>query len=144
MSAVPSMSPRLRWALLITDILFLAYWSASLLDQIHVLTLPPEMMYDSYDQPRVAAWNWSFFPLDVAFSAFGLMAVAANRRGDPIWIALAILSLAFTIAAGGMAIGYWILLQEFDPSWFIPNLVIFLWPFLFLPGLIRLTRAPLE
>ena len=134
------MSPGLRWALLVTDIVFLLYWSVSLLALLHVISLPPEMMYDGYDQPRVIAWNWSFLPLDVGFSVTGLLAVAADRRGDPSWVALALLSLAFTTAAGGMAIGYWIILQEFDPGWFIPNLLIFLWPFLFLPGLIRQVR----
>jgi len=26
---------------------------------------------------------------------------------------------------------------EFDPSWFLPNLFVFVWPLFFLPGLIR-------
>lgn len=135
------MSPALRWSILITDILFLVYWSISLVALTGAITLPATFMYGGFDQPRVVAWNWSFLPLDVAFSISGLMAVGAARRGDPAWRSLALISLCFTIAAGGLAIGYWTILQEFDPAWFLPNLAIFLWPFIFLPKLVRPERT---
>jgi hypothetical protein len=83
------------------------------------------------------AWNWSFLPVDLAFSILGLAAVRAARRGNPIWRPLALLSLAFTMVAGGMAVSYWTLLGEFDPSWFLPNLALVIWPLFFLPGLVR-------
>ena len=127
----------LRWALSLTDGLFLLYWSASLLALAGIVHLPRELMYADYDAPRVVAWNWSFLPLDLAFSGLGLAAVAADRRGSPLWRPLALLSLAFTMAAGGMAVGYWAILREFDLSWFLPNLALLLWPLAFLPRLIR-------
>jgi hypothetical protein len=37
-----------------------------------------------------------------------------------------------------MAISYWTLTGDFDPSWWIPNLFLMLWP---LPFLIRLGRG---
>lgn len=36
-----------------------------------------------------------------------------------------------------MAIAYWTLLGEFDPAWFLPNLLIFLWPLAFIRFLLR-------
>lgn len=125
------MRKSLAVALVVTDVLFLLYWSAAGLDQAGVVDLPHAWMYADHDQPRVVAWNWSFLPVDLAFSALGLAAVRAARRGDPIWRPLALLSLALTMVAGVMAVGYWLLLAEFDPAWFLPNLALVLWPLLF-------------
>ena len=77
-----------------------------------------------------------FLPLDLAFSLLGFAAVAYGRRGDPTWRPLALLSLAFTMAAGGMAVGYWLILGDIEPSWLIPNLLLVVWPLAFLPGLV--------
>ena len=140
MPAAPSSSsmPRaLAAALTITDLLFLTYWALSGLDAVGLIELPDSLMYAGHDQPRVVAWNWSFLPLDLAFSILGLMAVACARRGSGLWRPLALMSLTCTMIAGGMAVGYWTLLGEFDPGWFLPNLALLLWPLLFLPGLIR-------
>ncbi|MEO9132789.1 MAG: DUF5360 family protein [Sphingomonas sp.] len=131
------MPKSLAIALTATDLMFLAYWSLSLLHVAHIITLPSEIMYSDFRQPRVVAWNWSFLPLDLIFSGCGLTAVAASRCGNIIWRPLALMSLAFTIAAGWMAISYWILLGEFNPGWFIPNLILALWPLFFLPRLIK-------
>lgn len=131
------MTPALRWSILVTDLAFLAYWSVSLAALCGIIGLPPELMYRGYDQPRVIAWNWSFLPLDLGFSFAGLAAVAAARRGHRSWRSLAIISLCFTMAAGGLAVTYWSILQEYDPAWFLPNLAILLWPLFFLPRLVR-------
>ena len=120
----------------ITDLLFLLYWSVSSLTQLGLIHIPSAWMYTHYDQPQVVAWNWSFLPVDLTFSILGLSAVAAARRGEVIWRPLALLSLAFTMVAGGMAISYWAILREFDPTWFLPNLALVIWPSVFLPGLV--------
>lgn len=124
-------------ALSLTDTAFLIYWSLSALNQAGVIHVPPSWMYAHWSEPRVAAWNWSFLPLDLAFSMTGFAALAAARRGSATWRPLSLLSLAFTLAAGAMAIGYWTLLGEFAPLWFLPNLALTLWPMAFLPGLVR-------
>jgi hypothetical protein len=123
-------------AFTLTDTLFLLYWSVSGLAQARLIHIPPEWMYSHYDQPMVIAWNWSFLPLDLAFSVLGFASVAAARRNLQIWRPLALLSLAFTMAAGGMAVSYWTLLGEFEPSWFLPNLALVIWPLFFLPSLV--------
>ncbi len=131
------MSRPLRGLLVLTDLLFLIYWTVAALSELGFLAVPPEMMYADYEHPRVAAWNWSFFPLDIVFSIVGLAAVRTHRRGLPQWRPLALVSLVLTMTAGGMAVSYWTILGEFDPGWFLPNLLLLLWPVFFLPGLIR-------
>ncbi|MEO0962432.1 MAG: DUF5360 family protein [Pseudomonadota bacterium] len=130
------MSRSLAIAISVTDVLFMTYWGIALLALFGVFSLPPDMMYGDYLNPRVVAWNWSFFPLDLIFSIFGFLAISAARRGDPIWRPCALVSLVLTMTAGGMAVAYWIILVEFDPSWFLPNLVLFVWPLFFMRGLI--------
>ncbi|HRI70054.1 MAG TPA: DUF5360 family protein [Polyangium sp.] len=130
------MSSSLRNALFLTDILFLVYWLVSALNVSGILTVPADWLYADAHIPRVVAWNWSFLPLDVAFSLTGLAAVRASVRSNPLWKPLALISLVLTMVAGGMAIGYWALLGEFNAAWFLPNLAIFVWPLFFLPGLV--------
>jgi hypothetical protein len=134
------MSNSLRLSLSITDIVFLAYWLVSALHLAGVLPIPADWLYADADDPRVVAWNWSFLPLDLAFSLTGLTAVRCARRGSPLWKPLALISLVLTMVAGGMAVGYWTLLGEFDPLWFLPNLALLLWPVFFLGGVVASLR----
>jgi hypothetical protein len=142
------MTKRLVGFLLFTDIVFLVYWTAMLLDLAGLVSLPPSVMYKDYDDPRVIAWNWSFFPIDVLFSVTGIAAVHFSRRGNLMWRPLAILSLCLTFVAGFMAVAYWSLLAEFDPAWFLPNLGLAVWPWFFIGGLVtaeaRDHRPPLR
>ncbi len=131
------MMPRgLPTALAITDALMLLYWAVTALAAAGLVALPPDALYKGYDQPLMVAWNWSFMPLDVAFSLTGLAAVRAARAGRA-WQGLAIVSLTLTMCAGGMAIGFWTLTGDFDPGWWIPNLILLLGPLVWLPRLVR-------
>jgi len=123
-------------AITLTDVAFILYWVLAALSQAGILHIPPEWMYANYERPDVIAWNWSFLPMDLAFSFFGLKAVAASRRGEPLWRPHAIISLTLTMAAGGMAVSYWAILREFDPSWFLANLALVIWPLFFMPRLV--------
>lgn len=133
------MSLPLRFALSITDVFFLIYWAFAALDALGVIAIPADWLYANAHEPRVVAWNWSFLPLDLAFSATGIAAVRLAARDNPLWRPLALISLVLTMVAGGMAVGYWTLLGEFDPAWFVPNLVLLVWPLLFIGRLIRAT-----
>lgn len=128
------MSLPLRLALSITDIFFLIYWAFAALDAFGVIQIPADWLYANAHEPRVVAWNWSFLPLDLAFSATGLAAVRLAARNDPLWRPFALVSLVLTMVAGGMAVGYWTLLREFDPAWFLPNLALVVWPLFFIGG----------
>lgn len=130
------MSRSLRLLLVLTDVGFLAYWALAGLHEAQVLLLPDDWLYPQADDPRVKAWNWSFLPLDLAFSATGLGAVAAMRRGRP-WRPLAVVSLVLTMVAGGMAVSYWTLTGEIVWTWYGANLALLVWPLFYLPGLLR-------
>lgn len=131
------MDRRLALALTVTDLLFLAYWTLSAIEALGLIAVPPDLLFAGHDEPRVVAWNWSFLPLDLAFSILGLAAVRAAHAGRPVWRPLALMSLICTMIAGGMAVAYWTLLGEFDPAWFLPNLALLIWPLFFVPGLVR-------
>lgn len=131
------MPPSLAVALTITDIAFLIYWTFAALHAFAVIEIPRDWLYANADDPRVVAWNWSFFPLDVAFCLTGLAAVRCARRGASLWRPLALISLILTMVAGGMAVSYWALLAEFDPFWIGANALLLVWPIPFLGGLVK-------
>lgn len=135
------MSLLLAWALAITDFSFLLYWGVAALHALALIQIPQDWLYANADDARVVAWNWSFFPLDVAFSLTGLAAVRQARKGASAWRPLALISLILTMVAGGMAVGYWVLLGEFDPFWIGANAVLLIWPVFFLGGLVRQLSA---
>lgn len=136
------MSRFLAVALTVTDISFLAYWALTAAFAAGLTDLPPEILYSNYHDPRVVGWNWSFFPLDVAFSLTGLAAVRMSGRGDPAWRPWALISLTLSSTAGLMAISYWSILWEIELVWFGLNLALFLWPLFFIPRLVRELAEP--
>jgi|JI10StandDraft_1071094.scaffolds.fasta_scaffold567924_1 hypothetical protein len=132
----------LLFALVVTDALFIAYWIVAALAEVNVVSLPPSLMYAGYGDDRVCAWNWSFFPLDVAFSVTGLLAARWARREDPRWRPMALVSLTLTVVAGLMAVSYWTLLGQIDLAWFLPNLALVVWPMPYLVWLVRDMARP--
>lgn len=131
------MMPRgLRTALRVTDTLMLAYWAVTALAALGVVALPPDALYKDYHDPVMVAWNWSFVPLDVAFALTGLASVRREAAGGD-WRGLAIVSLTLTMCAGGMALAFWTLRRDFDPGWWLPNLVLLVGPLVWLPRLVR-------
>jgi len=123
----------------ITDIGMLAYWSVTALMALSIISIPGEWLFKDYHDPRVVAWNWSFMPLDVLFAITGLWALRLEQAGDPRWRAWTIVSLSLTVCAGLMAISYWVIVRDFDPAWWIPNLFLMIWP---IPFLFALSHEP--
>lgn len=124
--------------MLVTDIGMLLYWSITALMALSLIALPGEWLFKDYHDPTVMAWNWSFFPLDMLLSITGLWALRLEQRSDPAWKIWAAISLTLTLCAGLMAISYWMIVQDFDAAWWIPNLFLMLWP---IPFLVRLGKA---
>lgn len=120
-------------AMVVADIGFLVYWLV-----VATGIVPPESMFAEYADPRVAAWNWSFLPLDLAASFTGLAAVRAVRRSAPTASARLATSLTLTATAGGMAVAFWAQRGQFDLTWWIPNLALLLFP---LPMLVQLGQG---
>ena len=73
------MSRALALSMATTDIGFLFYWAVSAAFVAGWVDIPPEYLFSDYYDPRVFAWNWSFLPLDIAFSVVGLLAIHAFR-----------------------------------------------------------------
>jgi len=127
-----------RWLMRITDFGMLTYWGVTALMALSILSIPGEWLFKDYHDPRVMAWNWSFLPIDLLLSITGLWALRLESAGDARWKIWAAISLTLTVCAGLMAISYWVLVKDFDPSWWIPNLFLMIWP---LPYLYQLATG---
>ncbi|MEM7328722.1 MAG: DUF5360 family protein [Pseudomonadota bacterium] len=126
-----------RRLMFFTDMGMLLYWMITAAMALSMLNIPGEWLFKDYHDPRVVAWNWSFFPLDILFSLTGLAALRMEDKGDPNWTLMATISLTLTVCAGLMAISYWMIVGDFDPSWWVPNLFLMIWPLPYLFQLIR-------
>jgi hypothetical protein len=122
----------LKFFFMVTDIGFILYWLITLLHLI-----PPEYLFQDYTNPILTAWNWSFLPLDLFISATGLTSLYLYRRGDERWTNIALISLVLTFCSGLQAIAFWVLRGDFDPTWWIPNLYLMLYPPFFIVSLLR-------
>ncbi|MDT3425391.1 hypothetical protein J2Z22_000907 [Paenibacillus forsythiae] len=126
------MSGRLRGLFLFTDLSFLVYWVVTAFHWI-----PPEYAYQDYNNKLLTVWNWSFLPLDLLISATGLISLYFYRKSSPVWRPLVLISLILTSCSGLQAIAFWVIKQDFDLAWWIPNLYLLLYPLFFIPGLVR-------
>ena len=121
---------------LVVDIGFILYWTVTLLHLI-----PEAYLFKDYDDPILAAWNWSFLPLDLLISATGLTSLYLSSRHNPAnsneWRSLALISLVLTSCSGLQAVTFWTLRADFDPVWWLPNLFLLLYPLFFIPALLR-------
>lgn len=126
----------LKTNLLITDLGFILYWLASSLS-----LFPEDWLFKDHNNPIVAAWNWSFAPIDLSASATGLLALWLARRGSPQWPHVALLSISLTFSAGLLAVSFWSLRSDFDWAWWAPNLYLVLWPVMCLCSLLP-SQAP--
>lgn len=127
----------LKALMIFTDIGFIAYWFITCL---HII--PAEFLFRDYTNPLLVAWNWSFLPLDLGISASGLTALWLLRRHHGAWLPLTIISLALTSVSGLQAIAFWVIVSDYNLTWWLPNLFLLLYPWLFLPQLIK--RYPLS
>jgi hypothetical protein len=107
----------------VTDIGFLVYWIVTALG-----ALPTAWLFKDYQNPILVSWNWSFAPIDLLASFLGLVALVVAKQGAKAWRQLALMSVTLTFCAGFMALAFWVLRQDFDPWWWLPNLYLALWP----------------
>lgn len=121
----------LKPLMLFTDIGFVIYWLITL---AHVI--PAELLFNDYNNPILVHWNWSFLPLDLFISATGIASLILLKRHHPAARQLIIISLTLTFVSGLQAIAFWTIAGDFDPSWWLPNLFLLLYPLIFLPKLI--------
>jgi hypothetical protein len=122
----------LKYFFWIVDVGFVVYWLITALELI-----PAEYLYNDYKNPILVNWNWSFFPLDLAVSATGFYSLYLAERKAPGWLIYALISLVLTSVSGLQAIAYWVLAQDFDPNWWIPNLFLLIYPWFFIFRVIK-------
>ena len=144
---VAHLSPRLimpiglRYSLRVIDYGMLLYWSMSSLSALGIIRLPGRYMYAGFGDPIMAAWNWSFAPLDILFAITGIYSIHLANKGDEKWHPAAVVSLTLTFCAGLMAIAFWTMIGFFDPWWWIPNLALMIVPLFWLARLFARQRV---
>ena len=105
----------------LTEIAMLAYWVVAGLLVLDVISIDPALMYSDYQNPLVVAWNWSFFPIDVAFAVCGLTAMFAPID-QFLRFKLEVVASVLMLCVGIMAISYWVITRDFDIAWWCMNL----------------------
>ena len=118
---------------LFVDIGFILYWLIT-----YFKLIPAQYLFQDYTNPILVAWNWSFLPLDLFISATGLTSVYLYQKGNKQWRQLALISLVLTFCSGLQAIAFWVIRLDFDPTWWIPNLFLLIYPLFFIPRINRL------
>lgn len=122
-----------KHATTIAEILMIAYWIAAAALAFGLIYIDPEWMYSDHENPLVIAWNWSFFPIDIAFAALGLFAKFGNMNAARRF-KLEITAATLMICAGLMAISFWLITADFNVAWWAVNI------WLIVLGLLNLTR----
>lgn len=114
------------------DISFVIYWIVVAIDIV-----PEQYMFRDYKSDVMQSWNWSFLPLDLLISFTGILAAVLWRQNRASWIVFITISLSLMFCAGLQAIAFWVLVGDFDPTWWGMNLVLMIVPCIFLPNLLR-------
>lgn len=119
-------------AIWVIDLGFITYWLL-----ISLQVLPAEAMFAGYEKPEIKAWNWSFLPLDILASLTGIVGNITNRFDRKTLLTI---SLVLTCVAGGMALSYWAFIGDFELYWWLPNLILLLFPIWPLTNFIRKSK----
>jgi len=105
----------------ITEILMILYWIIAAAVALGWISIDPSLMYSDHENPLVIAWNWSFFPIDIAFSVLGLAAtfivMSAARKAK-----LETVAATLMLCAGVMALSFWTITGDYNPSWWGVNI----------------------
>jgi hypothetical protein len=111
----------LKFMTTLTEIGMLAYWILATALVWNLVSIDPSLMYSDYKNPLVVAWNWSFFPIDVAFAVIGLTARFGSITGL-LKFKLETIAAVLMLCAGLMAISYWTITGEFSLTWWAVNI----------------------
>ncbi|PJZ53973.1 DUF5360 family protein [Leptospira adleri] len=112
---------------LFTDIGFILYWTITGFGWI-----PESYLFKDYHDPILMDWNWSFLPLDLLVSFTGFYSLYLRKHKRSQWERVALISLVLTSCSGLQAVAFWSFHRDFDPSWWIPNLYLLLYPLYFI------------
>lgn len=104
-----------------TEIAMILYWVLAGSLVLGLISIDPSLMYSDYQNPLVVAWNWSFFPIDIAFAVTGLTARFCTMS-EQTKFKLEIIAAVLMVCAGLMAVSYWTITGDFDPTWWSMNI----------------------
>ena len=117
------MSPTCKRLLVAVDAGLLLYWAAVFLNLI-----PDHLRFKDYSNQVIQAWNWSFFPLDVAAALTVFLGAHLTRVGTRIGDLVLTVGLMLTFCAGFMAISFWSCYCDFDPLGWGDNALLMIFP----------------
>ncbi len=119
-----------------TEVLMVVYWILATALVLEWVTIDPALMYSDYENPLVVAWNWSFFPIDIAFATIGLFATFGHVDRQRKF-KLETTAATLMVCAGLMAISFWVITGDFNAVWWGVNI------WLILLGLLNLYNSRL-
>lgn len=125
------MSPLYKRLLVAVDAGLLLYWAAVFLNLI-----PEHLRFKDYSNQVIQAWNWSFFPLDVAAALIVFLGAYLTRVGSRVGDLVLTVGLMLTFCAGFMAISFWSFYRDFDLLWWGPNALLMIIPALALGSMV--------
>ena len=108
--------------LVLVDAGLLLYWFMVITD-----LFPKDLRFRDYSNEIVQAWNWSFFPLDVAAA---------------LVVFLGVFVLTLTFCAGFMAISFWAYYGDFEIFWWGANSILMIVPLLVFANMIYEKMKP--
>ncbi|WP_232371663.1 DUF5360 family protein [Leptospira ainazelensis] len=79
--------------------------------------------------------------MDLFVSITGFYSLYLRKRKRPEWERMALISLVLSSSSGLQAIAFWSFRTDFDPSWWIPNLYLLLYPIYFVYRLLFVSSA---
>lgn len=110
-----------KLATTITEIVMILYWVLAGALVLDIISIDPSLMYSDHQNPLVVAWNWSFFPIDIAFAAIGLGARYGSFAGE-LRFKLETTASVLMFCAGLMAVSFWIMTGDFNFTWWAMNI----------------------
>jgi hypothetical protein len=103
---------------------------------------PKDLRFRDYSNEIVQAWNWSFFPLDVAAALVVFLGVFLMNRKIAAGELVLMFGLTLTFCAGFMAISFWAYYGDFEIFWWGANSILMIVPLLVFANMIYEKMKP--
>ena len=123
--------------LVLVDAGLLLYWFMVITD-----LFPKDLRFRDYSNEIVQAWNWSFFPLDVAAALVVFLGVFLMNRKIAAGELVLMFGLTLTFCAGFMAISFWAYYGDFEIFWWGANSILMIVPLLVFANMIYEKMKP--
>lgn len=123
--------------LVLVDAGLLLYWFMVITD-----LFPKDLRFRDYSNEIVQAWNWSFFPLDVAAALVVFLGAFLMNRKIAAGELVLMFGLTLTFCAGFMAISFWAYYGDFEIFWWGANSILMIVPLLVFANMVYEKMKP--